>query len=156
MVPQANVKDLWENYNLQVENFYGFIKINKELRDLDLKKNYEHKVALCEAAEALVLEPSIVEAFRKLQKLHDEWRETGPVAHEYKETLWERFKEASTRINKQHQEYFEALKAEQQKNLELKTGLCAATEELAAQPLVSRKEWNRASERLLEIQKRSH
>ncbi len=153
MVPQANVKDLWENYNLQVENFYGFIKINKELRDLDLKKNYEHKVALCEAAEALVLEPSIVEAFRKLQKLHDEWRETGPVAHEYKEALWERFKEASTRINKQHQEYFEALKAEQQKNLELKIGLCAATEELAAQPLVSRKEWNRASERLLEIQK---
>ncbi|MDE7305203.1 MAG: DUF349 domain-containing protein [Alistipes sp.] len=153
MVPQANVKDLWENYNLQVENFYGFIKINKELRDLDLKKNYEHKIALCEAAEALVLEPSIVEAFRKLQKLHDEWRETGPVANEYKETLWERFKEASTRINKQHQEYFEALKAEQQKNLELKTELCAATEELAAQPLVSRKEWNRASERLLEIQK---
>ncbi|MDE6375253.1 MAG: DUF349 domain-containing protein, partial [Alistipes sp.] len=107
LVPQACVKDLWETYNLHVENFYSFIKINKELRDLDLKKNYESKIALCEAAEALVLEPSVVEAFHKLQKLHDEWRETGPVANEFKETLWERFREASGRINRQHQEYFE-------------------------------------------------
>ena len=152
-VPQAQVKDLWETYNLHVENFYNFIKINKELRDLDLKKNYEAKVALCEQAEALVLEPSVVEAFHKLQKLHDEWRETGPVANEYKEALWERFKAASSRINKQHQEYFEALKAEQVRNLELKTGLCETTEELAAQPFTTRKEWNRASEKLLEIQK---
>ena len=113
IVPQQYVKDLWETYNLHVENFYNFIKINKELRDLDLKKNYEQKVALCEQAEALVLEPSVVEAFRKLQKLHDEWRETGPVANEYKEALWERFKAASSRINKQHQEHFEALKGEQ-------------------------------------------
>ena len=96
IVPQQHVKDLWETYNLHVENFYSFIKINKELRDLDLKKNYEQKVALCEQAEALVLEPSVVEAFHKLQKLHDEWRETGPVANEYKETLWERFKAASS------------------------------------------------------------
>ena len=153
IVPQQNVKDLWETYNLHVENFYSFIKINKELRDLDLKKNYEQKIALCEQAEALVLEPSVVEAFHKLQKLHDEWRETGPVANEYKETLWERFKAASSRINKQHQEHFESLKGEQVRNLELKTELCAATEELAAQPLTTRKEWNRASDRLLEIQK---
>ena len=153
IVPLQNVKDLWETYNLHVENFYSFIKINKELRDLDLKKNYEQKVALCEQAEALVLEPSVVEAFHKLQKLHDEWRETGPVANEYKEVLWERFKAASSRINKQHQEHFESLKGEQVKNLELKTELCAATEELAAQPLTTRKEWNRASDRLLEIQK---
>ena len=153
IVPLQNVKDLWETYNLHVENFYSFIKINKELRDLDLKKNYEQKVALCEQAEALVLEPSVVEAFHKLQKLHDEWRETGPVANEYKEVLWERFKAASSRINKQHQEHFEALKGEQVRNLELKTELCAATEELAAQPLTTRKEWNRASDRLLEIQK---
>lgn len=96
IVPQQQVKDLWETYNLHVENFYNFIKINKELRDLDLKKNYEQKVALCEQAEALLLEPSIVEAFHKLQKLHDEWRETGPVANEYKEALWERFKAASS------------------------------------------------------------
>lgn len=152
-VPQADLKDLWENYNLQVENFYDFIKINKELRDLDLKKNYEQKAALCEQAEALVLEPSVIEAFHKLQKLHDAWRETGPVANEFKETLWERFKAASSRINKQHQEHFEALKAEQVKNLELKTELCAAAEELSAQPSTTRKEWNKASERLLEIQK---
>lgn len=153
IVPQQHVKDLWETYNLHVENFYSFIKINKELRDLDLKKNYEQKVALCEQAEALVLESSVVEAFHKLQKLHDEWRETGPVANEYKEALWERFKAASSRINKQHQEHFETLKGEQVKNLELKTGLCVATEELSSQPLTTRKEWNRASDRLLEIQK---
>ena len=153
IVPQQYVKDLWETYNLHVENFYNFIKINKELRDLDLKKNYEQKVALCEQAEALLLEPSVVDAFHKLQKLHDEWRETGPVANEFKESLWERFKAASSRINKAHQEHFEALKAEQVRNLELKTQLCVATEELSAQPLTTRKEWNRASERLLEIQK---
>ena len=152
-VPQQQVKDLWETYNLHVENFYNFIKINKELRDLDLKKNYEQKVALCEQAEALVLEPSIVEAFHKLQKLHDEWRETGPEVNEYKAALWERFKEASSRINKQHQEHFEALKAEQVHNLELKEGLCVAAEELVAQPLTTLKEWNRANDRLLEIQK---
>lgn len=153
IVPQQNMKDVWETYNLHVENFYNFIKINKELRDLDLKKNYEQKVALCEAAEALVTEPSVVEAFHKLQKLHDQWRETGPVANEYKEALWERFKEASSRINRQHQEYFEGLKREQLKNLELKTGLCEQTEELLSQPLTVRKEWTRANDRLLEIQK---
>lgn len=153
IVPQQYMKDVWETYNLHVENFYNFIKINKELRDLDLKKNYEQKTALCEAAEALVEEPSVVEAFHKLQKLHDEWRETGPVANEYKEAVWERFKEASSRINRRHQEHFESLKQEQLKNLELKNGLCEQTEELVSQPLTTRKEWNRASDRLLEIQK---
>ena len=153
IMPQQHVKDLWETYNLHVENFYNFIKINKELRDLDLKKNYEQKVALCEQAEALVMEPSVVAAFHKLQKLHDEWRETGPVANEFKESLWERFKAASSRINKAHQDHFEALKAEQVRNLELKSELCAATEELVAQPMTTRREWNRASDRLLEIQK---
>ena len=83
-MPLTYVKDLWETYNLHVENFYNFIKINKELRDLDLKKNYEAKLQLCEEAEALVLEPSVINAFHKLQKLHDQWRETGPVANEYK------------------------------------------------------------------------
>ncbi len=153
LVPQQKVKDLWETYNLHVENFYNFIKINKELRDLDLKKNYEQKMQLCEQAEALITEPSIVEAFHKLQKLHDEWRETGPVANEYKETLWERFKAASSRINKQHQEYFDSIKQEQLKNLELKSELCSKTEALVDQPYSSRKEWNKASERLIEIQK---
>lgn len=152
-VSQANVKDTWETYNLHVENFYNFIKINKELRDLDLKKNYEAKIALCEQAEALVMEQSVVSAFRKLQKLHDEWRETGPVANEFKEPLWERFKQASSRVNKAHQEYFESLKGEQQKNLEMKTELCVKAEELSEQMLTSRKEWNKANDRLLEIQK---
>lgn len=153
VVPQAQVKDLWETYNLHVENFYNFIKINKELRDLDLKKNYEAKLSLCEQAEALIMEPSIIDAFHKLQKLHDEWRETGPVANEFKEQLWERFKDASSRINKQHQEYFDAIKREQTRNLELKTELCDKTEALIEQPFTSRKEWNKASEQLLDIQK---
>ena len=153
LVPQQSVKDLWETYNLHVENFYNYIKINRELRDLDLKKNYEAKLSLCEQAEELTLETQIVEAFRKLQKLHDEWRETGPVALEYKEALWERFKEASSRINKRHQEHFETLKNEQTKNLALKTELCEKTEALATRAMLSRKDWNKASEELLEIQK---
>lgn len=152
-VPQQNVKDLWETYNLHVENFYDFVKINKELRDLDWKKNLELKTALCEQAERLAEEPSIVESFRKLQKLHDDWREIGPVASEYKEALWERFKEASSRINRSHQDYFEGLKAEQLNNLERKTALCGQVEALVADSLSSHKTWNRASERLLEIQK---
>ena len=153
LVPQQHVKDLWETYNLHVENFYNFIRINNELRDLDLKKNYEIKLSLCEQAEELVLDNHVVEAFRKLQKLHDEWRETGPVAIEYKETLWERFKEASSRINKRHQEHFEALKNEQMKNLALKLELCEKTEAMLARPILSRKEWNKASEELLQIQR---
>ena len=153
LVPQQNVKDLWETYNLHVENFYNFIKINKELRDLDLKKNYETKISLCEQAEALTFDGQIVESFRKLQKLHDEWRETGPVAIEFKEALWERFKEASSRINKRHQEHFESIKAEQTKNLALKSELCQKVEAMTEQPSLSRKEWNKLSDELLEIQK---
>ncbi|MFI3330800.1 MAG: DUF349 domain-containing protein [Rikenellaceae bacterium] len=153
LVPQANNKDIWETYNLHVENFYNFIKINKELRDLDLKRNLEAKTELCEGAEALLMEDSIVTAFHKLQKLHDQWREIGPVAKEYKETLWERFKQASSRINKNHQDHFDALKNEQIKNLELKTELCVKTEELLTRALSSRKDWNKASEKLIDIQK---
>lgn len=152
-VPQANVKDLWETYNHYVEVFYNYIKINKELRDLDLKRNYETKIALCEEAEALLLESSIVSAFHKLQKLHDQWRETGPVAKEFKETMWERFREASSRINKQHQEHFEGLKDEQKRNLDMKEELCVRTEELTNGMWTSRKEWDKASEDLIEIQK---
>ena len=152
-VPQENVKDIWETYNHYVEIFYNYIKINKELRDLDLKRNYEAKMALCEEAEALILEPSIISAFHKLQKLHDQWRETGPVAKEFKETLWERFKEASSRINKQHQEYFENIKDEQKRNLDMKEELCVKVEELADGMWSTRKEWNKASDGIIEIQK---
>lgn len=153
VVPQANVKELWETYNLHVENFYNYIKINKELRDLDLKRNYEAKLQLCEIAEALVLEPSVVASFRKLQDLHEEWREIGPVINEYKESVWERFKEASSRVNKQHQDYFETIKEEQKRNLDLKAELCVKAEELSVEMLTSRKEWNKASDKLIEIQK---
>lgn len=153
VVPQTHVKEVWETYNLHVENFYNFVKINKELRDLDLQRNLEAKTALCEAAEVLAGESSIVAAFRKLQELHEQWREVGPVANEHKESIWERFKEASSRINRQHQEYFEGIKEEQKKNLALKTELCERAEALCEEILTSRKEWNKASERLIEIQK---
>ncbi len=153
LVPLQNVKDLWETYNLHIENFYNFIKINKELRDLDLKKNLVAKTELCEEAEALCEETSIVEAFRKLQKLHEQWHETGPVANEFKEALWERFRAASSRINKLHQEHFEGLKSEQTTNLELKTKLCVEAEDLLTEMLSVRKDWNKASDKLLELQK---
>ncbi len=153
VVPQNHVKEIWETYNLHVENFYNVVKINKELRDLDLQRNLEAKVALCEAAEALAGEESIVAAFRKLQDLHEQWREVGPVAVEHKDAIWERFKEASSRINRQHQEYFEGIKEEQKKNLALKTELCERAEALVGEMLTSRKEWNKASEKLIEIQK---
>ena len=152
-VPQANVKELWETYNLHVENFYNVVKINKELRDLDLQRNLETKTALCVAAEALAGEESIVVAFRKLQDMHEQWREVGPVASEYKESIWERFREASSRINRLHQEYFEGIKEEQRKNLALKTELCVKVEALSTEMLTTRKEWNKASEKLIDIQK---
>ena len=153
IVPQEKIKDLWETYHHHVENFYNYIKINKELRDLDLKKNYEAKTALAEEAEQLMLDPSATNAFHKLQKLHDQWRETGPVAPEFKDTLWDRFKEASRQINKRHQDYFEGIKEEQKQNLTLKTELCEKVEELAQSALTSHKEWNAASEQIVEIQK---
>lgn len=153
IVPQEKIKDLWETYHHHVENFYNYIKINKELRDLDLKKNYEAKTALAEEAEQLMLDPSATNAFHKLQKLHDQWRETGPVAPEYKDALWDRFKEASRQINKRHQDYFEGVKEEQKQNLTLKTELCEKVEELAQSAFTSHKEWNAASEQIVEIQK---
>ncbi|MFI3282990.1 MAG: DUF349 domain-containing protein [Rikenellaceae bacterium] len=152
-VPVADMKDIWERYHLHTEHFYNFIKINKELRDLDLKKNLEQKVILCQQAEALKEESSVIEAFRKLQKLHDSWREIGPVANELKEEIWARFKEASSTINKLHQEYFEQIKGDQVKNLELKEALCLRAEELLSRGCTSHKEWGKASDKLLEIQK---
>lgn len=151
-VAQARVSDLYETYNLHIENFYDYVKINKELRDLDWKRNLEAKTALCEQAEALSEATSIVEAFHKLQKLHEEWREVGPVALEHKESLWSRFKEASTIINRRHQEHFENIKAEQIKNFEKKSALCDEIEQFIASAPTSHKAWNKASERLIAIQ----
>lgn len=151
-VAQARVSDLYETYNLHIENFYDYVKINKELRDLDWKRNLEAKTALCEQAEALSEATSIVDAFHKLQKLHEEWREVGPVALEHKESLWNRFKAASTIINRRHQEHFENIKAEQLKNFEKKSALCNEIEQFIASAPTSHKAWNKASERLMAIQ----
>jgi Domain of Unknown Function (DUF349). len=152
-VPQAHVKDLWDNYHYLVEKFYDYIKINRELRDLDLKKNYETKILLCEKAEELLLEPSAILSFQKLQKLHEQWREVGPVAKEFKETLWERFKDATSKINKKHQEYYDQQKDEQKKNLDAKTVLCEKAEELIENDPKFTKDWNKRSRDLIELQK---
>ena len=128
VVSQASLKDLWENYHHTVEVFYDYIKINKELRDLDLKKNLESKVLLCEKAETLLLEPNPVNAFRALQDFHNQWREIGPVPQESKNDIWERFKEATAQINKRHHEYFEKQKDDQKKNLDAKIALCEEVE----------------------------
>jgi len=153
VVPQANMKDLWENYHHHVENFYDYIKINKELRDLDLKKNLEEKINLCEKAEALILEPSVLKSFNNLQKYHDLWREIGPVPRDKKEELWERFKAATTQINKKHQDFFENRKSSQKKNLDAKTALCEKVEEILALNIDSHKDWEEKSKELVELQK---
>jgi len=153
LVPQQNLKDLWDTYNHHVEKFYDYIKINKELRDLDLKKNLELKMQLCERAEELLLESSIVNAFQSLQKYHDRWREIGPVPLEARTELWERFKEATTKINRKHQDHFEDLKKAQKKNLEQKILLCEQAEEMSNMVLESHRQWDDKSKELIEIQK---
>jgi len=146
-------KKLWENYHLEVAKFYDFIKINRELRDLDLKKNFEAKTELCEKAEALVLDTQIVKAFAKLQSLHDLWREIGPVQIELKDELWQRFKTATTKINKAHQDYFQNLKEQEKTNLEAKTALCEKVEELNQNEITSLKAWKKNTEEIQNIQK---
>lgn len=152
-VPQKSVKDLWESYHYHVEAFYDFIKINKELRDLDFKKNLDAKILLCEKAEELLLEPSVVEAFRNLQALHDQWREIGPVPADKRSEIWERFREATSKINHRHQEYFVNLKEEQKNNLKEKTVLCEKAEELAVNLPDNAKEWETKSKEIIELQK---
>ena len=152
-VPQSSLRQLWESYHYHVEKFYDFIKINKELRDLDLKKNLEIKLGLCERAEALLLEPSIINAFKDLQELHAQWREAGPVPMEKKEELWERFKEATTKINKSHQAHFHQLKGEQKTNLEAKIRLCEQVEEIILVEITSPNKWNESSRQVIELQK---
>ena len=124
LVPQPNVRDLWDTYNYHIEKFYDYIKINKELRDLDFKKNMESKIILCEKAEKLILEPSVINAFNTLQKYHDKWREIGPVPPEMRTEIWDRFKEDTSKINKKHQQHYSDLKKEQKNNLDQKGILC--------------------------------
>ncbi|MDR2684484.1 MAG: DUF349 domain-containing protein, partial [Prevotellaceae bacterium] len=123
-VPQSMVTEIWKQYSRYQEKFYDLIKINNDLREYDFKKNLEAKSALCEATEKLEEEQDAVLAFQQLQKMHEEWREIGPVSREFREEIWERFKNASSKINKKHQAYFESLKEIEEKNLRLKTELC--------------------------------
>ena len=152
-VPQAKLKDLWDTYHHHVENFYDFIKINKELRDLDLKKNLETKMEICEKSEELLVEPSIIKAFNVLQKYHEQWREVGPVPRDKKDELWERFKAATSIINKKHQDYFEGRKSEQKKNLDAKIALCEKVEEIANTDIDVHRDWDERSKELIELQK---
>ncbi len=152
-VPQSSLRQLWESYHYHVEKFYDFIKINKELRDLDLKKNLEIKLALCEKAEELLLEPSVIKAFKDLQELHARWRETGPVPIDKKEEIWDRFKEATTKINKSHQDHFQHLKKEQKTNLESKIRLCEHIEEILTQGVSTPNKWNEYSREVVDLQK---
>ena len=152
-VPQAKLKDLWDTYHHHVENFYDFIKINKELRDLDLKKNLETKMEICEKSEELLVEPSIIKAFNVLQKYHEQWREVGPVPRDKKDELWERFKAATSIINKKHQDYFEGRKSEQKKNLDAKIALCEKVEEIASTDIDVHRDWDERSKELIELQK---
>lgn len=152
-VPQARIKDIYETYQHYVEKFYDYVKINNELRDLDFKKNLEAKTALCERAEALEKNPNVVDAFAQLQKLHEEWKEFGPVAKEFRESIWDRFRAATSRINKMHQAYFETLKVQQKENLTAKTALCEKAEELAGKDIKDSNGWNAVTKEFEEIQK---
>ena len=153
LVPQSKMKNLWDTYHFHVENFYDYIKINRELRDLDLRKNLEIKIKLCENAEELLVEPSIIKAFNTLQRFHEQWREVGPVPREQKDDIWERFKAATSKINKKHQEFFESRKDEQKKNLEAKTALCEKVEEISVAEVSNYRVWDEKSKELVELQK---
>ncbi len=153
IVPQGAMKDLWENYHHGVEIFYDYIKINRELRDLDLKKNLESKIELCEKAEVLLLEPNAVNAFKLLQDYHNHWREIGPVPHENKNDIWERFREATSKVNKRHHEFFEEQKADQKRNLDAKTALCEKVEEIASGEILTFADFREKSDIILDCQK---
>ena len=153
LVPQSKMKTLWDTYHFHVENFYDYVKINRELRDLDLKKNLEAKIKLCEKAEELLLDTSIIRAFNTLQKYHEQWREIGPVPREQKDDIWERFKAATTKINKKHQGFFEERKLEQKNNLDAKTALCEKVEAIKIDEIDTHKEWDKYSKELVDLQK---
>lgn len=151
-IPAGDVADTWKNYQLAVEQFYDRLKMNKELRDLDFRKNLEYKRTLIDKAKALETEPDPVAAFRQLQDLHEKWRETGPVAKDMRESIWDEFKAASTVINKRHQEFFEARKAQETANEEAKTKLCEQIEAIDMDKLNSFKEWDAETKHVLELQ----
>jgi hypothetical protein len=151
-VPQQNFRDVNDTYQLYVTKFYDLVDINRELRDLDFKKNLEQKTAYCEQAEALAGDENIVDAFKELQKLHEQWKDLGPVAKEYRDAIWERFRAATSVINKRYQAHFEGLKEQQVKNLEEKTLLCEQVEAIAEKEITSSTQWNTLSKEIEEIQ----
>lgn len=151
-VPADKATNLWKTYQQAVEAFYDTLKLSNELRAYDFKKNLERKTALCEAAEALAEETDIIVAFRKLQQLHQDFRETGPVASDLREQIWTRFKDASTVINKRHQEFFEARKQKEEENLTKKTAICETIEGFDLEGLKTFAEWNAISEKITTLQ----
>ena len=151
-IPNSRYKDVYETYQHTVEMFYDLVSIDRELRDLDFKKNLEVKTRFCEMAEKLADNKNVVEAFRALQKLHEEWKEFGPVAKEYRESIWERFKAATSVINKKYQAYFEEQKARFRANLEAKTALCEKAEEIMNTAIESAKDWSKYSDAMENLQ----
>ena len=151
-VPAEKATELWKNYQLYVEKFYDLLKLGHELRDYDFRKNLEVKTRLCEQAEALAEETDVIQAFNQLQSLHQEWKETGPVAKELREEIWTRFKNASTVINKRHQEHFEAIKATEEENLRQKTSLCERLEAICTDTLKTFADWDTVTKQIIDLQ----
>ena len=152
LVPQAKVNELWKNYQLYVEKFYDLLKLNNEFREYDFKKNLEIKTHLCEAAEKLADEADVVSAFHQLQKLHQEFRDTGPVAKELRDEIWARFKAASTAVNRRHQQHFEALKEVEQHNLDQKTVICEIIEAIDYKELTNFASWESKTQEVIALQ----
>lgn len=151
-VPAEKATELWKNYQLYVEKFYDLLKLGHELRDYDFRKNLEVKTRLCEQAETLAEETDVIQAFNQLQSLHQEWKETGPVAKELREEIWTRFKNASTVINKRHQEHFEAIKATEEENLRQKTSLCERLEAICTDTLKTFADWDTVTKQIIDLQ----
>ena len=151
-VPAEKANELWRNYQLYVEQFYDMLRLNSEAREYDFRKNKEQKERLCEAAEKLADEPDVISAFHQLQKLHQEYREIGPVAKEDREEIWNRFKAASTIINKRHQQHFEGIRAKEEENLARKTELCEKVEAIAAEENKGSGDWEKHTKQIIELQ----
>ncbi len=151
-IPADKATEVWKNYQLYVEQFYDLLKLNNEAREYDFKKNLEAKTQLCEAAEKLADEPDIISAFHKLQDLHQEYREIGPVAKDLREEIWNRFKNASTVINKKHQQHFEDIRKKEEENLAKKTTLCEQVEAINQQERKQTSDWEDATKKVIEIQ----
>ena len=151
-VPAESANELWRNYQLYVEQFYDLLKLNSEARELDFKKNLEAKTRLCEAAEKLADETDVISAFHQLQQLHQEYREIGPVSKELREEIWQRFKAASTVINKRHQQHFEDLRAREEDNLVKKTALCEKVEAINGEENKGSGDWERHTQEIIAIQ----